>query len=76
MPNENQDKILQLLYTGDIANDKIAFEIIKSDAISDTLFESLIALAMTAEDDEFGSDIYKYIQPKLTKETKCNRKSI
>jgi len=69
--NTQQQKILELLYTGEPANDLLAFEIIKQLKVDNEFYLTMICLAMIIEDRTLISEILQYLSTSLTPQHKA-----
>lgn len=63
--NLQKEKILELLYSGESANDLLAFEIIKQLEDKKAFYFPLVSLCMVTRDAIFQENIYEYLEPVL-----------
>ena len=65
-PTEEEQKVLELLYSGTMPNDLLAFEIIKNSAKIQPYLGALVCVAMMTEDQSLANNILTYLQPSLS----------
>ena len=65
LPNSNQEKIFNLLYSDSLPNDRVAFEIIKNLSSNEVFFWTLISIAITTTDDNFSKEVLEYYDSSL-----------